>query len=107
MYFFEDNELVLTEDQYKYIKELRCGPVMHSWRSLARKFTRRYPSFVEKYKLEEMADKNEHLEMFGFFMEEEEKSAMTTWENGNQLLGIDLCTAAMQYFNESVEDGWN
>lgn len=26
---------------------------------------------------------------------------------GNQILGMDLCNAAMSYFNETPEDGWN
>jgi hypothetical protein len=27
--------------------------------------------------------------------------------SGNQLLGLELCTAAMKFLGEKVEDGWN
>lgn len=26
---------------------------------------------------------------------------------GNQLDGIALCDAAMRYFNDTIDDGWN
>jgi hypothetical protein len=104
-YFFEDDELKLTEEQLLYIKELRCGKIMHSWRALARKFTRKYPEFMKAHKLEEMADREDQLKHFANVMTPEEKAEMTAWESGNQLLGIDLCTAAMKHFKETMEDG--
>lgn len=107
-YMFDDEDgIKLTEEELLYIKELRCGPITHSWRALARKFTRRYPEFMKINGLEDLADREDQLQHFSNVMTPEEKAEMTSWESGNQLLGIDLCTAAMHFFKETVEDGWN
>lgn len=101
-----DAETVLTDDQAAYIKLLRNGPLCHSWRLLARKFTRKYPDFVEKHNLIEMADRDDQLKDYSNYMTAEEKTEMTAWENGNQLLGMDLCSLAMHFYKESMDDGW-
>lgn len=101
---FDEDELVLTEEQAEYVKDLRVNRYMNS-RTLARLFTRKFPEFVEKYELQDMADKAEVIKRFGP-LPEEDMAEMTDWESGDQLLGADLCVAAMRFFCEKADDGW-
>ena len=63
------------------VKQLRVSEE-YSWRGVAGQIAQEYPDIVEPFE-------------FGGFV------------GGNQIDGIYLCEAAMEYFNEEVEDGWN
>lgn len=63
------------------VKQLRVKDE-YTWRSVADRIAQEFPGIIE------------------------------TWEYRgilcvNQMDGIDLCDAAMEYFNEDIEDGWN
>lgn len=103
---FEYDGWTYTEEELNQIKELRCGKIMHSYRALARKFTRANPDFVKRNNLEGMADKEYMLKEFAHALTVEEAKEMTSWENGNQLLGQDLCMAASNYFGEEGQGEW-
>jgi hypothetical protein len=105
-YYLDLGIFKLTDEQASFVKELRCGKVQHSWRMVARRFTRRFPAFVSEQGLLALADKKDQKGR-GWPISKKELAKMTDWENGNQLLGVDLCTAAMRHFGEAVEDGWN
>jgi hypothetical protein len=107
LYYCLPDKIALTYDEANAIKKLRCGEIMHSWRSVARYFTRANKEFVLKYDLLVMADGDYEIERYGSLMDADEIAAYTKWESGNQLLGIDLCRAAMLFFDEKDEDGWN
>ena len=107
MFYILPDDFKLNKDQADYVKLLRCGEVTHSWRSVARHFTRKNPDFVINYDLMDIADRDVMLEHFSHTMSDDEKSVLTKWENGHQLLGMDLCKAAMLFFNETETDGWN
>lgn len=70
----------LTLSQALFVKFLRIR-CEGSWRWIASKYQRRYG---------EKLPWNEDM-TFG----------------GNQIVGMELCDAAMNLLNESVEDGWN
>lgn len=71
------NKLV-DEKLAKRIKELRCGPVTHSWRRIAEVIVSEYPN-----------DFDSEL-------------------SGNQLLGMELCTEAAEALGEDPNGGgWN
>jgi hypothetical protein len=103
---FEHDGFTYTEAELAMIKELRCGKILHSYRALARKFTRANPEFVKRNKLEEMADKEYMLKELAHAITVKEAKEMTPWENGNQLLGQDLCMAAAKYYGEENEGEW-
>lgn len=106
-YLFPDGELKLSKEQAEYIRELRLGPVRRSYRMIARLFTRKYQTFLRDNEMENLKDKDYILKHFKGALTVEEMLSFTDHETGNQLLGIDLCTAAMRYFYETSEDGWN
>lgn len=103
---FEYDGWTYTEEELNQIKELRCGKIMHSYRALARKFTRANPEFVKRNKLEGMADKEDMMKHFAHVLTVKEANEMTPWESGNQLLGQDLCMAAAKFFKEENLDEW-
>jgi hypothetical protein len=73
-------EFNLTKEQAEFIKDLRVKNG-YSWRSVARDVSAKFPELNVSGNIEE------------------------NW--GNQIDGIALCDAAMKFFNEKVEDGWN
>lgn len=72
-------EYKLTKEQAEFIKDLRINKE-YSWRAVARDTKNKFP------KMEIDSDGETY---------------------GNQLDGIALCDAAMRYFNDTIDDGWN
>jgi hypothetical protein len=102
-YYILPDDAELTKDQAFEIRALRFDGC--TWRALARHFTRAHKDFCERYRVP--PDKETQMQHFGAFMSDAEKAQYTDWECGNQLLGMDLCSIAMDLLGEKVEDGWN
>jgi hypothetical protein len=76
-----DRDEPLPQNVAARVKELRVGPVIHSWRRIAEIICDEYPA-------QALADGWESAEA----------------AHGNQLYGIDLCREAAKVLGEHVDD---
>lgn len=73
-------EFKLTKEQAEFIRDLRINKD-YSWRAVARDVSGKFPELGVEGNVEQ--------------------------NRGNQIDGVALCDAAMKFFNETVDDGWN